>query len=122
MAYLQCTHDHQIEPIELRQKQDGNADEATAWQTAHGCPYGGSIDGHTVTPHDIGPHADAAHKERGQHGQSVEYVDTRILQSHGAQYAAQRDERCREFHHEHVTIDAVSTAAYVLKKPDENER
>lgn len=121
-AYLECAHDHQIEPIELRQKQYGNADEAATWQARHGRPHGGSIDGNTVAPHDIWPHADAAHKEGGQHCQTVENVCTGILQSHCAQYAAHRDKGRGELHHEHVTVDAMSSSTYVLQRERERER
>jgi len=115
IAHLESPQNHQIEPIKLWQEQNGDADEASSWQPAHGRPHGGSLDGQAVAPHHVWPHADAAHEEGGQHEQPVGDVHARILQAHGAQDAAHRDKRRGELHHEHVAVDAVTAAANILK-------
>lgn len=112
--YLEGAHYHQVEPVELRQEQDGDADETAARKTAHGRPQGGRLNGQAIPPHHVRPHADPAHKEGGQHEEAVGDVDPGLLQPHGAQDAAQRDERRGELHHEHVAVDAVSSATDVL--------
>lgn len=114
-THLESTQNHQIEPVELWQEQYSDADEASSRQAPHGRPQGCSLNGQAVAPHHVWPHADAAHEEGGQHQQTVGDVHTWILEAHGAQDAAQRDERRGELHHEHVAVDAVTATANVLQ-------